>query len=111
MFVCLFGGFKVLRDVIHDNYIRRPKERGKQVGKEGVSTPKSDCPLGVLPWELIKSGTRVLQGSYPSVTLPYNTDLLVRAALTGDRTTNLGISIELSAFNHSAKQAGTAGFS
>ena len=77
MFVCLFGGFKVLRDVIHDHYIRRPKERGKQVGKEGVSTPKSDCPLGVLPWELIKSGTRVLQGSYPSVTLPCNTDPLV----------------------------------
>ena len=37
----LFGGVMVLRDVIHDNYIRRPKERGKQVGKEGVSTHKS----------------------------------------------------------------------
>ena len=59
---CLFGGFKVLCDVIHHNYIRRPKEREKQVGKEGVSTPKSDCPLGVLPWDLIKSGTRVLHG-------------------------------------------------
>ena len=32
----------VLRDVIHDNYIRRPKERGKQVGKKDVSTHKSD---------------------------------------------------------------------
>ena len=31
----------VLRDVIHDNYIQRPKEQGKQVGKEGVSTHKS----------------------------------------------------------------------
>ena len=66
----------VLRDVIPDNYIRRPKERGKQVGKEGVSTPKSYCLLGVLPWDIIKSITRVLQGSYPPVTLPYNTDLL-----------------------------------
>ena len=56
----------VLRDVIHDNYTRRPKERaqrGKQVGKEGLSTHKSYCPLGVLPWELIKSGTQVYQGS------------------------------------------------
>ena len=42
----------VLRDVINDNYIRRLKERGKQVGKEGSSTHKSYCPLGVLPWEL-----------------------------------------------------------
>ena len=98
-YVCLFVGFKVLRDVIHDHYIRRPKERGKQVGKEGVSTPKSDCPLGVLPWELIKSGTRVLQGSYPSVTLPYNTDPLVRPAVTGDRTTNLSISTEFSSLS------------
>ena len=79
----------VLRDVIYDNYIRRPEEQGKQVGKEGVSTHKSYCPLGVLPWGLIKSGTHLLYGSYPSVTLPYNTDLLVRPALTGDRTTNL----------------------
>ena len=39
-FVCLFWGFKVLRDVIHDHYIRRPKERGRQVGKEGVSRLK-----------------------------------------------------------------------
>ena len=23
--ICLFEGFKVLRDVIHDNYIQRPK--------------------------------------------------------------------------------------
>ena len=62
---CLFclEGFKVLRDVIHTNYIRRPKKRGKQVGKEGVITPKSYCQLGVLAWELIKSGTRVLQVS------------------------------------------------
>ena len=95
----LFGGFKVRRDIIHDNYIGRSKEWGKQVGKEGVSTPKSYCPLGVLPWELIKSGTRVLQGSYPSVTLPYNTDLLVRPALTGDRTTNLSISNEFSSLS------------
>ena len=50
----------VLRDVIHDNYIRRPKEREKQVGEESVSTHKSYSPLGVLPWELIKSGTRAL---------------------------------------------------
>ena len=57
---CLFGGFKVLRDVIHDHYIPRPNERGRQVGKEGVRTPKSYSPLGVLPWELIKSGTRAL---------------------------------------------------
>ena len=85
----------VLRDVFHDHYIRRPKERGKQVGKEGVSTLKSDCPLGVLPRELIKSGARVLQGSYPSVTLPYNTDLLVRLALTRARATNLRIATEL----------------
>ena len=77
LFVCLFGGFKVLRDVIHDNYIRRPKERGKQVGNDCVSTPKSYSPLGVSPWELIKSETRILQGSYPSVTLPCNTDPLV----------------------------------
>ena len=63
---------------------------------EGVSTHKSYSPLGVLPWELIKSGTRVLQGSYPSVTLPYNTDPLERPAVTGDRTTNLSISTELS---------------
>ena len=42
----------VLRDVIHDNYIRGPKERGRQVGNEGVSTHKSYCPFGVLPWEL-----------------------------------------------------------
>ena len=77
----LLIGFMVLRDVIYDNDIRRPKERGKQVGKEGVSTP----------WELIKSGTRILQGSYPSVTLPYNTDPLVRPAVTGDRTTKLSI--------------------
>ena len=90
-FVCLFGGFKVLRDVIHDHYIRRPKERGKASREEGVSTRKSYSPLGVLPWELIKSGTRVLQGSYPSVTLPYNTDPLERPAVTGDQTTNLSI--------------------
>ena len=86
--ICLLGGFKVLRDVIHDHYIRRPKEQGK----EDVSTPKSDCPLGVLPWKLIKSGTRVLQGSYPSVTLLYYPDPIVRPAITGDRTTNLSIS-------------------
>ena len=43
--VCLFGGFKVLRDVIHDHYIRRPKERGKQVGKEGVITPSLTARL------------------------------------------------------------------
>ena len=49
LFLCLFGGFKVLRDVIHDHYIQRPKEREKQDGKEGISTPKSDCPLGDLP--------------------------------------------------------------
>ena len=86
--VCLFGGFVVLRDVIHDNSIRRPKGRGKQVGSEGVSTRK--CPLGVLPWELIKSGSRVLHGtSYPSVTLPYNTGLLVRLVSTAGRATNL----------------------
>ena len=66
----------VLRDVIHDNDIRRPKGREEQVGSEGVSTRKSYSPLGVLPWELIKSGSRVLYGSYPSVTLPYNTGLL-----------------------------------
>ena len=66
----------VLRDVTHDNYNRKPKGRGKQVGSEGVSTRKSYSPLGVLPWELIKSGSRVLYGSYPSVTLPYNTGLL-----------------------------------
>ena len=78
-------GFKVLRDAIHNNYIRSPKEREKQVGK--VLLPA---------WELIKSGTRVLQGSYPSVTLPYNTDPLVRPAVTGDRTTNLSISTEFS---------------
>ena len=53
-------GFKVLRNVIHDNYIQRPNERGKQVGSEGVSPRKSYCPRGVLPWELIKPGTRVL---------------------------------------------------
>ena len=88
----------VQRDVTHDNYIRRPKERGMQVGKEGASTPNSDCPLGVLPWELIKSGTRVLQGSYPLVTLPYNTGLLVRLALSVKLalTTSLSISTELS---------------
>ena len=66
-------GFKVLRDAIYDNYIRSPKERGKQVGK--VLLPA---------WELIKTATRVLQGSYPSVTLPYNSDLQVRPALTGN---------------------------
>ena len=54
------GGVKLRRDVIHDHYIRRRKEREKQVGKEGVSTRKSYCPLGVLPWELIKSGTRAM---------------------------------------------------
>ena len=63
------------------------KEASKK-GKEGVGTPKSYSPLGVLPWELVKSGTRVLQGSYHSVTLPYNTDPLVTPAVTGDRTTN-----------------------
>ena len=46
LFVSL-GGFLVPRDVIYDNYIR-----GKQVGNEGVSTHKSYCPFGVLPWEL-----------------------------------------------------------
>ena len=98
LFVCLWG-FKVLRDVIHGHYIRRPKKGVKQVGKEGVSTPKSYSPLGVLPWKLIKFGTRVLQGSYPSVTLPYNTDPLVRPAATGDRTTNLSISTEFSSLS------------
>ena len=38
----------ILRDVISDNYIQRPKGREKQVGKESVSTPKSYCPLGCL---------------------------------------------------------------
>ena len=76
----------VLHDVIYDNYIRRPEEQGKQVGKEGVSTHKSYCPLGVLPWELIKSGTHLLYGSYPSVTLPYNIGLLAWLALTLART-------------------------
>ena len=33
--------FVVIRDVIDDNYIGRPKERVKQVCKEGVSTHKS----------------------------------------------------------------------
>ena len=88
----MFGGFKVLRDVIHDNYIRRSKGREKQVGSEGVSTRKSYSPLGVLHWELIKSGTRIL-------TLPYNTDPLVRPAVTGDRTTNLSISTEFSSLS------------
>ena len=32
----------VLRDVNHDNYIRRPKERGKQVGNEGVRLENYD---------------------------------------------------------------------
>ena len=95
----MFGGFKVLRDVIYDHYIRKPEERGKQVGEEGVSTPKSYFPLGVLPWKLIKSGTRVLQGSYPSVTLPYNTDRQVGPAGTGDRTTNLSIFTEFSSLS------------
>ena len=50
-----------------------PKERGKQVGKKVVSTPKSYCPLGCHTLETpIKSGTRALWGSYPPVTLPQN---------------------------------------
>ena len=39
--ICLFGGFMVICNVIHDNYIGRPKERVKQVWKEGVRTRKS----------------------------------------------------------------------
>ena len=68
-----------------------------QVGKEGVSTPKSYGLLGVLPLELIKSGTRVLQVSYPSVTLVVR-PALVKPAVTGDRTTNLSISAELTVY-------------
>ena len=34
--------------------------RGKQVMKEGIITVSLTPALGVLPWELIKSGTRAL---------------------------------------------------
>ena len=57
-----------------------------QVGKDGISKYPQ-----VLPWVLIKSETRVLQGSYPTVTLPYNTDQLARPAITGERSINLSI--------------------
>ena len=90
-FSCLYrpvfaNNLGVYLGVNHDNYIRRPEERGKQVGKEGVSTRKSYCPIGVLPLELIKSGTHLWYGSYPSVSLPYNTGLLAWLALTRART-------------------------